>query len=123
MKNNANEVDTGFRFPERIYAKVYAINPDKGIIVKLRLLREDGNTTVQINILHELDSGLSELVARRYIPCTVNDDCIVSFDERFNKPIKYRSVDARFITDEHGRIWLQITHIEDGETIVDNFKN
>ena len=102
---------------------MYAINPDKGIIVKLRLLREDGNTTVQINILHELDSGLSELVARRYIPCTVDADCIVSFDERFNKPIKYRSVDARFITDEQGRIWLQITHIENGETIVDNFGN
>ncbi len=122
MKNSGNIAGTGFRFPDNLFARIFVADLIDGTVVRIRLLREAEKTTIQLDILKEAASGINELMARRYIPCVVDDDSyLVSIDKRFNKPVRFRTVSAAFRINEDGLIELQITHQEDGKTIVDRF--
>lgn len=122
MKNNVSFSDPGFRFPANQYARIYVAEPENGIIVRLMMLREDKKATLQMDILQELESGLLRIMARRFIPCIIDDDgYLYELDDRYKKSIKYRTVNAEFGTNKEGQIELQITHKENDEIVIDRF--
>ena len=122
MENNVNKVIGGFRFPANLYAHIYVAEPTKGITVRLMLLREDENTTLQMDILQEVETGLMRIMARRLIPCTVDDDdYLLGLDDNFNIPLVYRTVMARFQKNPDGQIELQIKHTANNEIVIDRF--
>lgn len=122
MKNNVSFTDPGFRFPANQYARIYVAEPENGIIVRLMMLREDEKTTLQIDIMQELETGLMRIMARRFIPCVLDEDSyILSLDDSYNKPIRYRTVSAGFKTSADGLIELQITHKENDAIVIDKY--
>lgn len=124
MKNNLNKADTGFRFPADIFARTYVAEPSDGIIVRLMMIREDDKTTLQMDIMQELETGLMRIIARRFIPCVLDDDsCLLRLDDNCNIPIRYRNVSAGFHTNSDGLIELQIKHKENDTIVIDRFTN
>lgn len=122
MKNNVNKTDAGFRFPADIFARTYVVEPAEGIIVRLMMIREDEKTTLQMDIMQELETGLMRIMARRFIPCVLDEDSyILSLDDSYNKPIRYRTVSAGFKTSADGLIELQITHKENEAIVIDRY--
>lgn len=122
MKNNENKADAGFRFPVDLYSRVFVAEPSDGIIVRLMMLREDEKKTLQMDIMQELETGLMRIMSRRFIPCTMDDDgYLLSLDDSYNKPIRYRTVSAGFKTSADGLIELQITHRENDTIVVDRY--
>ena len=118
MNNKENKLETGFRFPTNLFARIYAVDSENRRAV---ILIRKGDI-LELGILHEEDSGQLKSIAKTVVSAIFDEDGkLTGFDDISKRSVSCGTLTASFRIDSEGFIELMITHHENGELITEMF--